>query len=85
MKQLNSSVTTLLDELDAAPYLKTLPGEVSDVQKKVAQFGSRLTDLESQLTKSETDLRADLGEIKHTMVRNEVCISHTIQRSMHLI
>ena len=53
--------------------------EASDVQKKVAQFGSRLTDLESQLTKSETDLRADLGEIKHNMVRNEVCINHSIQ------
>ena len=72
LKQLNSSVITLLEELDAAPYLKTLPGEVSDVQKQVAQFGSRLTDLESQLTKSETELRSDLGEIKSDLAKTKV-------------
>ena len=72
LKQLNSSVVTLLEELDAAPYLKTLPGEVSDVQKQVAQFGSRLTDLESELTKSETELRSDIGDIKNDMAKKEV-------------
>ena len=72
LKQLNSSVITLLEELDAAPYLKTLPGEVSDVQKQVAQFGSRLTDLESELTKSETELRSDIGDIKNDMAKKEV-------------
>jgi len=71
LKQLNSSVITLLEELDAAPYLKTLPGEVSDVQKQVAQFGSRLTDLESQLTKSDTELRSDLGEIKSDLAKTK--------------
>ena len=70
--QLNSSVVNLLEALNAAPYLKTLPGEVSDLQKQVAQFGSRLTDLESQLTKSESDLRSDLGDIKHDMASNTV-------------
>ena len=72
--QLNSSVVNLLEALNAAPYLKTLPGEVSDLQKQVAQFGSRLTDLESQLTKSETELKSDLGDIKHDMANNKVII-----------
>ena len=72
LMQLNSSVVNLLEALNAAPYLKTLPGEVSDLQKQVAQFGSRLTDLESQLTKSESDLKSDLGDIKHDMASNKV-------------
>ena len=52
--------------------MKTLPEEVSDVQKNVAQFGSRLTDLESHLTKSETDLRSDLGEMKQDLANDKV-------------
>jgi hypothetical protein len=76
--QLNSSVVNLLEALNAAPYLKTLPGEVSDLQKQVAQFGSRLTDLESQLTKSETDLKSDLGDIKHDMASNKVIMKISI-------
>jgi len=72
LHQLNSSVVTLLDALDAAPYLKTLPEKVSDVEKKVAQFGSRLTDLESQLTKSETDLKSDIGDIKQDLAVKKI-------------
>ena len=74
--QLNSSVVDLLEALKAAPHLKTLPGEVSDLQKQVAQFGSRLTDLETQLTKSETDLRSDFDNIKHDMANNKVIIKN---------
>ena len=66
----------LLDALNAAPYLKTLPGDVSNLQNQVAQFGSRLTDLETQLTKSETDLRSDFDKIKHDMANNKVIIKN---------
>ena len=63
---------TILDTLDVAPFLKTLPGEVSDVQKEVAQFGSRLKDLESQLAKSQTDFKSSLNDIKQEAVNNRV-------------
>ena len=52
--------------------MKTLPEEVSDVQKEVAQFGSRLKDLESQLAKSETDFKASLNEFKQEVVNIKV-------------
>ena len=63
---------TILDTLDVNPFLKTLPGEVSDVQKEVAQFGSRLKDLESQLAKSQTDFKSSLNDIKQEAVNNRV-------------
>ena len=41
------------------------------MQNKVAQFGSRLTDLETQFAKSETDLKSDLNEIKHNLAKDD--------------
>ena len=77
-KELNSSVATLLHAFDAAPFLKTLPEEVSNVQNKVAQFGSRLTDLETQFAKSETDLKSDLNELKHNLAEDDKVTNRVI-------
>jgi hypothetical protein len=47
------------------------------VQNKVAQFGSRLTDLETQFDKSETDLKSDLNELKHNLAKDYKKASET--------
>ena len=84
-QELNSSVATLLHAFDAAPFLKTLPEEVSNVQNKVAQFGSRLTDLETQFTKSETDLKSDLDDLKHNLAKNDKVTCRLIIESIFLL
>ena len=47
-----------------APFMKSLPGDVIEVQKDVAKFGSRLTDMESELAKSELDFQSKLKQIQ---------------------
>ena len=75
---------TLLHAFDAAPFLKTLPEEVSNVQNKVAQFGSRLTDLETQFAKSETDLKSDLNELKHNLAEDDKVTNRVIIESIYI-
>ena len=64
--------------------MKTLPEEVSNVQNKVAQFGSRLTDLETQFEKSETDLKSDLNELKHNLAKDEKVTNRVILESIYI-
>ena len=64
--------------------MKTLPEEVSNVQNKVAQFGSRLTDLETQFAKSETDLKSDLNELKHNLAKDEKVTNRVILESIYI-
>ena len=35
--------------MENAPYMKSLPGDVKEVQQDVAKFGSRMTEMEAQL------------------------------------
>ena len=64
--------------------MKTLPEEVSNVQNKVAQFGSRLTDLETQFAKSETDLKSDLNELKHNLAKDDKVTNRVIVESIYI-
>ena len=45
----NATLTRLSNSLKAAPELKSLPNEVEELKKNVAQFGSRLTEMESKV------------------------------------
>ena len=49
-----------------APYLKSIPGDVKEVKENVAKFGSKMTELESQLT----SLQANVGQIKTEVQKN---------------
>ena len=49
LRQLNTSVKSLLTSMENAPYMKSLPGDVKEVQQDVAKFGSRMTEMEAQL------------------------------------
>ena len=54
---LNASMTNAMESLADAPQLKTVPGDVTVIKKDLAQLGSRLTDIESQVTSSANDLQ----------------------------
>jgi len=62
LRQLNSSVGRLLTSMDAAPYMESLPKDVKDVQKDVAKFGSRMTEMEQQLSNVQSTV-TDLKEV----------------------
>ena len=57
---------------------------MSNVQNKVAQFGSRLTDLETQFVKSETDLKSDLNELKHNLAEDDKVTNRVIVESIYI-
>ena len=57
---------------------------MSNVQNKVAQFGSRLTDLETQFTKSETDLKSDLNDLKHNLAEDDKVTNRVIVESIYI-
>ena len=46
-------MSSVAKSLKAAPELKSIPGEVDSLKNKVAEFGSRLTEVESKIDKSE--------------------------------
>ena len=54
------------------------------MQNKVAQFGSRLTDLETQFAKSETDLKSDLNELKHNLAEDDKVTNRVIVESIYI-
>ena len=54
------------------------------MQNKVAQFGSRLTDLETQFTKSETDLKSDLEDLKHNLAKDDKVTNLVIVESIYI-
>ena len=57
---------------------------MSNVQNKVAQFGSRLTDLETHFVKSETDLKSDLNELKHNLAEDDKVTNRVIVESIYI-
>jgi len=66
LHQINTSVEALLKSLADAPHLKSIPEDVKDVKENVAKFGSKMTELESQLT----GLQASVGQIKTEVQKN---------------
>ena len=59
-----------------APYLKSIPGDVKEVKENVAKFGSKMTELESQLT----SLQANVGQIKTEVQKNS-----KVEQKFHII
>ena len=47
-----------------APYMKSLPGDVKEAREDVAKFGSRMTEMESQLSTVQSSL-AELKQQVH--------------------
>lgn len=53
-KNLSQIVSSVSNSLKAAPELKTIPQEVDALKNNVAQFGSRLTEVETKIEKAES-------------------------------
>ena len=65
MNSLNSSVTSVLTSLANAPQLQSVPADISDLKKEFGQFGSRLTDVETQVNSASDKLKNMHKEIKN--------------------
>ena len=76
LHQINASVEALLKSLADAPHLKSIPEDVKEVKENVAKFGSKMTELESQLT----GLQASVGQIKTEVQKNS-----KVRRKFHII
>jgi hypothetical protein len=55
---LNLSVTSVMGNLENAPQLKTVPGDMAEVMKDLAQFGSRLADIENQAKETANSVKS---------------------------
>ena len=53
---LNTSVTKVLPSLSEAPKLKTIPGDISEIKKDLAQLGSQILEINGEVTKTTDDL-----------------------------
>ena len=67
INQINASVATVLKALGEAPYLKSLSGDVQEMQKDVARFGSRLKEMETQLTNVQSDFKSNLNTLQDNL------------------
>ena len=65
MNSLNSSVTSVLTSLANAPQLQSVPADISDLKREFGQFGSRLTDVETQVNTASDKLKNLHKEIKN--------------------
>ena len=76
LRQLNTSVKSLLTSMGDAPYMKSLPGDVKEVKGDVARFGSRMTEMETQLA----TVHSSLTELKQQAQKSaEVRDLYTVQ------
>ena len=57
LNSLNSSVSSVLTSLINAPQLKTVPDDIVEIKKDLAQFGSRLTDVENEMIATSNGLQ----------------------------
>jgi len=64
MHSLNNSVASVLTSLANAPQLKSVPADIADLKREFGQFGSRLTDVETQTTSSSEELKKMQNIIK---------------------
>ena len=48
----------MLTSLANAPQLKTVPDDIVEIKKDLAQFGSRLTDVENEMTSAASSLQS---------------------------
>lgn len=53
---LNTSMTSILPSLSEAPKLKTIPSEISEIKKDLAQLGSQIIEIDGQVSKTTNDL-----------------------------
>eukprot|EP00093_Oithona_nana_P001729 01729.XXX_707_3867_1 [CDS] Oithona nana genome sequencing. len=56
IKALNTSMTSVLPSLSEGPKLKTIPSEISEIKKDLAQLGSQIIEIDSQVSKTTNDL-----------------------------
>jgi hypothetical protein len=47
-----------MGNLENAPQLKTVPGDMAEVMKDLAQFGSRLADIENQAKETANSVKS---------------------------
>ena len=48
---------SVLPSLSEAPALKTIPSEISEIKKDLAQLGSQIIEIDGQVSKTTTDLQ----------------------------
>jgi SMC interacting uncharacterized protein involved in chromosome segregation len=61
---LNASLSSVTKSLAAAPELKTLPAEVTEIRTEVAKIGSRIAELESNVKTREVHMRSTDNELQ---------------------
>ena len=49
-------MTSVLPSLSEGPKLKTIPSEISEIKKDLAQLGSQIIEIDSQVSKTTNDL-----------------------------
>jgi hypothetical protein len=64
VESLNGSLATVIQSLESAPVLKSLPSTVLTVQTEVAELGSKLADLETQLAASQKELKTAVASVQ---------------------